>query len=375
MSFALDEHLAYVADTVRIARFKAAIGQVIKTGDCVADLGCGSGILGLLSLQAGAAHVHFIDDGAMIDIARQTLARAGLSAKASFTQGRCQHAVLPESVDALVCDHVGFLGIDYGILNLLQDARKRLLKPGGMLVPAGIRLHIAAIESAPCDTLANGWRAESIPDEFHWLRDFAVNTRHAVNFKREEFIGTPATLARIDFLEEDREFLSWTTELRMERDGTVHGLGGWFECELAAGIWMTNSPLDEQPIKRCQAFLPIGEAVRVKAGDSVIATLMARSSGDPLAWVVEFPATGRRFKHSTWQGLTFSAAQQGQSDPARVPVANATGSARMIVLGYCDGRRSMLEIEQAVLLEHPALFPTTAEISRFVARVLNTDTQ
>jgi len=51
----LEEHLGYVADRVRLERFRAAIAGDLQPGVRGADLACGSGILGLLSLQAGAA--------------------------------------------------------------------------------------------------------------------------------------------------------------------------------------------------------------------------------------------------------------------------------------------------------------------------------
>jgi protein arginine N-methyltransferase 1 len=44
------------------------------------------------------------------------------------------------------------------------------------------------------------------------------------------------------------------------------------------------------------------------------------------------------------------------------------------VLDYCDGHRTVSQIEEAVLREHPDLFPSNEEISRFVAQVLNKDT-
>jgi hypothetical protein len=40
-----------------------------------------------------------------------------------------------------------------------------------------------------------------------------------------------------------------------------------------------------------------------------------------------------------------------------------------------SGRRTVREIEQAVLLGHPGFFPSAAEISRFVAHVLGRDTE
>ena len=375
MSVVLNEHLAYVADAVRLEQFKAAFARVVRRGDRVADLGCGSGILGLLCLQAGAGHVHFVDDSAMIDVARQTMRRAGLDGKASFLRGRSEQIALPEPVDLVVCDHVGYFGLDYGIVRLLQDAKSRFLKPSGMLVPAGIRLQLAAIESESCRNLAQGWCAPGIPAEFHWLRSYSVNATHAVTLKHEELICRPAALGCIDFGAHQPGLMTFTTELEMERDGVLHGLGGWFECELAQGVWMSNSPLAEKPIHRPQVFLPIDEAVAVRSGDRVKVTVMCRSGDRLVAWTVDVSSSGRRYRHSTWNGMLLSPADLLLADPDRVPQANQAVGARGIVLGYCDGKRSVREIEQAVLREHPGLFPSVEEISHFVAQVLYRDTQ
>ena len=67
----LDEHLGYVADRIRLERFEAAVAAAVRPGDRVADLGCGSGVLGLLCLQAGAGRVIGIDSTAMLEVARR----------------------------------------------------------------------------------------------------------------------------------------------------------------------------------------------------------------------------------------------------------------------------------------------------------------
>jgi len=369
----LQEHLGYLSDAVRTALFRKALRAVVKPGDRVVDLGCGSGVLGLLALQAGAGHVFAIDDSAMINVARDTLTRAGFGDRSSFVRGRSQQTELPERVDVAICDHIGYFGFDYGVVGLFRDARRRLLKPGGALIPARIHLQITAVESENCRQLAEGWRAGGVPAEFHWLRVHSVNARHAVTLKREELIGPPVELGTIDFLAEEREFFSWTAELRMARSGAIHGLGGWFDCELCASVRMTNSPFAEAPIQRSQLFLPIGEPVQVKEGDLAKATVMARPADNLIAWNLEFPASRRRFSHSTWQGMLLSPEDLQRTHPARVPKPNREGLARAVVLAYCDGQRSARDIEQAVLREHPELFPSPGEISRFVARVLERD--
>ena len=373
MSSLLEEHLGYVADPVRLERFKTAVAQIVKHGDRITDLGCGTGVLGLLCLRAGAAQVYAVDAGQMIEVARESLVRAGWSDRVRFIHGYSRQIDLPEPVDVVICDQVGYFGFDAGIVESLDDARRRFLKPLGTLIPARIKLQLAGVESTKCHEFSAGWRGENVPPEFHWVNQHAVNSRHAVQIKREELLGTPAELGEIDFRAENPGYFFWDAELRMARDGVMHGLAGWFECELANAVWMTNSPLSDQAIDRPQAFLPIGEAVAVKSGDLVQVKLRARPTDNLIAWDVRFAAGGKKFSHSTWHGELLMPEQIAARNPAHVPRRNREGEARMIVLGYCDGNRTVSEIEQSVLREHPDLFPTAEETSRFIARVLGRD--
>ena len=371
----LQEHLGYVSDAVRREQFRKAISLVVKRGDRVTDLGCGTGVLGLLALQQNAAHVYAIDDSAMIDIARESLTLAGFSGCVTFIRGRSQQVDLPQRVDVVVCDHVGYFGFDYDVVKMFEDARRRFLKPGGRQIPSRIRLNVAAVGSKKCSELANGWQAETVPPEFHWLRSYSINSKHAIDLKREDVLSSPAVLGDIDLHADNPAFFSWNAELRIERDGAIDGVAGWFECELAENVWMTNSPLADRPIQRSQAFLPIREAVKVKGGDVVKAAIMARPGDNLIAWVLEFPATGQRFAHSTWQGMLLSPEQLIRANPNHVPQLSREGRARMLVLGYCDGKRTSQEVERAVSRDHPDLFPSPSEISSFVLRVLGRDTE
>jgi len=140
----LEEHLGYVVDSIRLDAFRAAISRFVRPGDRVVDLGCGSGILGLMCLQAGASRVFAIDSTAMIEVARETLTRAGLADRTTFIRGHSNRVELPEPVDLVICDQVGHFGFDYGIVQTLQDARRRFLGPEGRVVPRTIQLHVGA---------------------------------------------------------------------------------------------------------------------------------------------------------------------------------------------------------------------------------------
>ena len=371
---ALEEHWGYVADPVRLERFRRSIGSVVRPGDLVADLGCGSGVLTLLSLQAAAGRVYAIDNSRMLAVARESIARCGFGDRVSFIQGRSQKVELPERVDVVLCDHVGWFGFDYDILALLADARRRFLKSDGVVIPGVIELKLAAVESEACRAVAERWSDADVPAAYRWLRHSSINSKHSVELETRELLSPPADLGALALRDDQPDYLSWSANLRVERDGEVHGLGGWFDCELAAGVRMTNSPLATDRIDRPQVFLPIDAPLRVTAGDSLNVTITARPADHLLGWSVAVPTTGQRFSHSTWQGMVLASDDLVRATPDRVPRPSAEAAARAVVLGYCDGTRSVRDIEHAVLRDHPSLFPSRAEISLFVVQVLGRDT-
>jgi ubiquinone/menaquinone biosynthesis C-methylase UbiE len=371
---ALEEHWGYVADPVRLDRFQRAISSVVKPGDLVADLGCGSGVLTLFALEAGAGHVYAIDSSRMLAVARESIARSGSADRVSFIQGRSQKTALPERVDVVICDHVGWFGFDYDIIGLLADARRRFLKGGGVSIPSSVTLKLAAVESDLCRAAADRWTTSEVPPAYRWLRQSSVNSRHPVELERDELLSAPADLGTLMLSDAQPEFLSWQVGLVAERDGWVHGLGGWFDCELSPGVRMTNSPLASDRINRPEVFLPIDSPFPVHVGDALQARISARPGDQLLAWTVTNPAIAVCCAQSTWQGMLLESADIARSNPDRVPRPSAEAQARAVILGYCDGKRSVRDIEEAVLRDHPSLFPSRREISGFVAEVIGSDT-
>ena len=138
---------------------------------------------------------------------------------------------------------------------------------------------------------------------------------------------------------------------------------------------MTNSPLSDASIDRPQVFLPIGEALPVRAGDILNVTIMARPDDNLIAWTAEHLPSGKRFSHSTWQGEIIDRAALARSHPDYAPRPSRSAEARNIVLSYCDGNRSVSQVQEVVLRDHPDLFPSRDEISRFVTSILRRDTQ
>jgi len=374
MTKTLDEHYYYLNDRVKLEQYQAAISRQVRAEHVVLDLGCGSGLLGLMALRAGAAKVLFVEEGAIIEVARQTVVEAGFGDRAEFLQVNSFELALSEFVDVVVCDHVGYFGFDYGILELLADARKRFMKPDGIIIPATIDLKVALVESEDCRKLVSKWRDGSVPEEFHWLGNAAANSKHAVNLETTDLFSCSADLATFELGSELPSYLSWTTEFVCEKDGMIDGVVGWFHCRLIEDIRMTNSPESPRHLSRSQAYLPLDNAVAVGPGDRVETTLMIRHEDGVIGWNVELPDRDMRFSHSTFNGLLLDENSLERGRPDRLALLNERGRARQLVLSYCDGQRTVDEVTEKVIRDHPDLFPSRSATTWFVKSVLRWNT-
>ena len=375
MSTILEEHLGYLADPVRHAKLHAAVARLVRPGDRVVDLGCGSGVLGLLCLQQGAGFVDAIEQSAMIEVARKTFQRASYTDRVRMHQDSSFRVRLETPADLLVCDHVGYFGIDYGLLDLLADARKRLLKPDGKIMPRSVQLLLGAVESDTGREKAEGWASEKVACEFHWLRGHGINAKYAVDLTPGDLISDLVQIADLELGLDYPPLMSWQAELTIARDGMLDGLMGCFRVELADDVWMSNSPLENDAISRHQAFLPIASRLPVSEGDRLSVKVKQVPEENLIAWQVEHPVSGQRFSHSTFAGQLLTQRELARHRNDRRPRISPLGLARKTVLDYVDGLRTASEIQQAVLRDHPDLFPSPAEIRRFVATTLGRDTE
>lgn len=374
MAKTLKEHYGYLSDQVKLAQYQAAIDRLVRPDNVVLDLGCGSGLLGLMALRAGASKVLFVEEASIIEVARQTVTRAGFADRAEFIQKNSFELALPDPVDIVVCDHVGYFGFDYGILAMLADARQRFLKPDGIVVPTQIELRLAPVESEVCRRLVSQWKDASVPADYEWVSSTSANTKHAISLKPQELLADAATLATLDLGTETAPFLTWTAEYGCSRDGVLDGIAGWFDCQLFDDVRMTNSPTSAERLDRPQAFLPLESPATVKAGETVRATVMARHLDSVIGWVVELPGSSQKFAQTTFNGLLLDREAMTRAHPDRIAKLNDRGRARQVVLSYCDGERTVAEVRSLVQHDLPELFPSPQALDAFVAQVLASDT-
>lgn len=370
MSLVIDEHRGYVSDLHRLAAYEAAISSVVREGDVVLDLASGTGILGLLACRAGASRLYSIDDGGVIALARKISCTNGFSDRTTFLKGFSTRVELPEPVDVVVADQIYGLGFEAGIIECFADARRRFLKPGGRFIPESIDLHLALLDDAALFAQVQTWASNPCGFNFNPALETAANSVYMVKLQPSSLLSSSAAAVSFDLTHAPAKLLRGEVVLQAARAGVAHGLGGWFNAQLAPGIRMTNSPLCAERINRPQVYLPIDSPVPVNQGDSVNVRISIAPLDNLATWTVEIPSAERLYRQSTFKGMLLPEEDLLRARPDFVPRLNRHGLARQAVLALCDGSRSRAQLEQELATRHPDLFPSLTDASNSVSQVL-----
>lgn len=370
MSLLLDEHRHYLADRPRVAALTRAIHATVRPGDVVLDLGCGTGVLGLIACQAGASRVYAVDHGGMIEVARAIARHAGLTDRITHIAGHSTSIDLPERADVLIFDQIGRLGFEAGLLEFALDARRRLLKPDARVVPGPVRLRMALATSDDIRARIEFWSQTPAGIDTSAARVTAGNTGYPVEPESATLLSAHAEIVALEPASWQGEALSGTATLVATRDARVDGLAGWFDAELSPGVHMSNAPDLDTRIDRRFALLPFDPPLDLVAGESVDVRVRLLPSVMILTWEAQ-TASGERRAHSTWQGMLPVTEELARTRDAAVPALTARGEARRTVLELCDGHRTVREIEQQVFARHRDLFAAEEDAAVFAAEVLS----
>ena len=372
----LDEHRHYLSDELRTALYRKAIREVVRPGDVVMDLGAGSGILGLLACEAGASRIYAVEAGGMLQVARESARANGFGNRFVGIQGFSTRIDLPEKVDVIVADQVGYFGFEAGLFESFRDATRRFLKPGGRTIPLSVTLQAAAVSCREGLELVKFWRTNPAGFDFSSVSKIASNTVYPITAKNLKPLSTATDLITLDVAGAPPTFAA-RGDMRMTRAGVMHGLGGWFKARLTPGVSMTNNPGVLRRINRSCAFLPLEEPWRLSKGDRLQIEINVTPEQQMVTWKAKLlDRTGEeklRSTQSSLQGMLMTADAVARTNPGVVPRLTPWGEARRTVIEACNGQRSLAEIEALVFERHRKLFDSQAQAAEFVAKVTAAD--
>ena len=262
------EHYWYISDDVRLDAYRRAFARLISPGDVVLDLGCGTGILGLLALQAGASRVIAVDASDMIVLAKEIAVANGVGDKIDHRHIQSTDLVLEDPVDVVICDQVGAVGWDAGIVKYFTDALERsLVKRDGVLIPGRLEAHYAPVEAPVCREPIDGWKELAPGVDLSTIRSYTVNRGLHTRLDSDALLAEPQVFdARTS---RDMGRVSASRSFSIHRDGVLTGVLGMARAWLDDDASFSNIPGSADQSKRWQTHHPIAEPQDVRAGDEV----------------------------------------------------------------------------------------------------------
>ena len=365
-----------IADRIRAAKYREALLKQIRPGDTVCDLGCGSGIMGFLALQAGAGHVHAIEIGKVIETAKVLATANGFVDRMSFYHAHARDVKLPSRVDWIIIEWMSPLGLDEYPLGDFLDARHRFLAPSGGCIPRKVDHLVAPVEDEPAwHHAADPWHEPYFNLKLDLVVSQALDRSFDLRIRPDALLGQPATWMTVDLLEGESfppygNFSGDRVTVMAERSGTCHGLAAWFDADLGGGIHLSNHPALPKT-HWSNVFVPLPEPVPVEVGDKIaIEIAMIRFYGkEKISWATEIKRRGKLVEAFSNKGddLPVEAWEYIAHRTGRfVPTLGPELQRLRTVLNCVDGKVDTREIARRLVIERPDLFPTFETAVRWI---------
>jgi SAM-dependent methyltransferase len=253
------EHFMMVRDTVRVSAYRRAIFRHCRD-KTVVEIGCGSGILSIFAAKAGARRVIAIEESAIADLAAAMFEANGVADRVELRRANSRDVVLDERADVILHEVLGVDPFGENILPFIEDARERLLAPGGILIPSALEVCCVGFE-VPDRPYLDRARASAELSELEGVYglDFSAFRRRLdeaqTEFRRplgnlgqhefEPRVLTEETrICQIDFRPGSSMAVEPRNDLRLRvtRAGTLGGVVVYFRAHLDDDTVLGNSP-------------------------------------------------------------------------------------------------------------------------------------
>ena len=357
---------AMIADRVRMNAFAEAMRRVITPDSVVIDIGAGPGLFALLACRFGARRVYAIEPADAIQVAREIAAANGLADRIEFIQAMSTDITLPERADVIVSDIGGVLPWFQTHLESIADARRRLLAPGGTLIPRRDTVW-AAVAEAP-DLYASHtapWEDCAFDFDMQAARRLAVNTFKKGEVAAGQLLTGITRWATIDYMVVDDWNVDAQVSWTINRPGTGHGLVVGLDRTLAEGVILSNAPDGTGTVGRdniyATLFFPWDSPVALRAGDIVEMQLRASLVSGDYVWCWNTSITDghqpsvvkARFAQSTLMEDALSPATLRKASASYTPRLTEDGRMTRFVLDAMSDGMPLGEIATRLPREFP----------------------
>ncbi|WEW55028.1 Nuclear SAM-dependent mono-and asymmetric methyltransferase [Emydomyces testavorans] len=226
-------------DEVRTRSYRDAIyqnGHIFKD-KIVLDVGCGTGILSMFAVRAGAKHVIGVDMSSIIEKARQIVEANGMSNKITLLQGKMEEVVLPfPKVDIIISEWMGYFLLYESMLDTVLYARDHYLVPGGKIFPDKATLYLAGIEDGEYKEEKIGFWDNVYGFDYSPMKEIALAEPLVDTVELKALVTDPCPVITFDLYTVTHADLTFKVpfNLTAKRNDFIHAIIAWFDIDFTA---------------------------------------------------------------------------------------------------------------------------------------------
>ena len=309
----IEYHRTLIADHVRLAAYRDALARVIRKGETVvADIGTGTGILAFIAAKLGAKKVYAYEMAEIGAVAERLRALNRVRA-VELVPGRSTEILDPPRADVVVTETLGNFALEENLVETMNDARARHLKPGGVLIPGSVEQFVCPVVAPRLyDDLAAWDRvgtAVGLEFDLSPARVMSMNNVYIRTLRPDELLERGAAARvwdSVDFKASNRLARKGSGEWTFRSPATVYGLAIWWSAALGPDVTLATSPLGA-PTHWEQLFFPALEPIRLAAGEMLTAEIRTKTSeeaGTDIAW--SLAVNGARGRERVRQAMSLA---------------------------------------------------------------------
>ncbi|KAI4258753.1 MAG: hypothetical protein LQ352_001061 [Teloschistes flavicans] len=226
-------------DEVRTRSYRDAIYQNkhLFKDKVVLDVGCGTAILSMFAVRAGAKHVIGVDMSTIIEKAREIVEVNSMSKQITLLQGKMEEVKLPfPKVDIILSEWMGYFLLYESMLDTVLYARDQYLAPKGLIFPDRATIYLAGIEDGEYKDEKIGFWDNVYGFDYSPLKNTALTEPLVDTVEIKACVTEPAQVFTIDLYTVKSAELAFTAPftLNCRRNDFIHALIAWFDIDFTA---------------------------------------------------------------------------------------------------------------------------------------------
>ncbi|PVI07368.1 S-adenosyl-L-methionine-dependent methyltransferase [Periconia macrospinosa] len=226
-------------DEVRTKSYRDSIyqnGHLFKD-KVVLDVGCGTSILSMFAVKAGAKHVIGVDMSTIIEKAKEIVELNGMSDKITLLQGKMEEVVLPyDKVDIIISEWMGYFLLYESMLDTVLYARDKYLVKDGLIFPDKATIFAAGIEDGDYKEEKIGFWDNVWGFDYTPLKQTAMTEPLVDTVDLKAVVTDPSPIVTLDLYTCTTADLAFRVpyKLKARRSDFVHAIIAWFDIEFSA---------------------------------------------------------------------------------------------------------------------------------------------